>query len=683
MSRLLDAALNYARRGWPVHPLRPFEKIPATTHGCKDATTDQTRIRAWWRENPDYNIGLRTGVCWFALDVDSGKHADAAEWLESAELPDTITQVTGTGGRHFLFKLPDFQVGNSASKAGSHIDIRGEGGYIVAAPSVHPETKQEYSWDCPDEHPIGEPATAPDWLLDLIRPSIDTKNAVGPAPNTIPKGQQHRTLFEYACSMRSKYGLREEEILPAVLALSKRCEDVPPEGNVVKIVRDVCRRYQPGVSPEYARTSPDAIEPAYTAEDQEVPARLKPQALGERLKLKYQFLNNVGVLYQYTGTHWAQIDSGSIRKLAWDIEPKHTDRKRRGEIADHVVDSCRRDDIEWRNLEKYEVPLSNGVIDVRSMSMRSHRAEDYLQTCIPHSFDSQADCSTWQECLDTYFSGDSDGEAKKEALQEFFGYCLMPHATYKKALLCKGESDCGKSTIPFLLRVLVGHKNACAISVEDMDDSRKRAPLRGKLVNLLTELTSDAMIADGGFKTLVSTEEPIQFDEKFLPPVMDVPIAKHVIVTNTLPTINDRSRGTFNRLLLISFNHVIPLAQQDRAIWDKLREEIGGILHWALYGAQRLYHSGGTFTCVGRAEVEEYRSNQNPIVEWIEEACEVDAEGRAALPDMRERFAKWYGKSVSPQWFAGLLRSAGYEVTASPVHLQGKKARAAIGLRLL
>ena len=682
MSRLLDSALHYARRGWPVHPLRPADKIPATTHGCKDATIDESIIRSWWKQNPNYNIGLATGNGWFALDVDSGKHADAAEWLESAELPDTITQVTGTGGRHFLFQMPaDFLIGNSSGRLPPHIDVRGAGGYIVAAPSIHPQTRHEYAWDAVEDLPTTESATAPEWLLDLIRPTPANYSGFE-IPSVIAEGGRDNTLYKAGCSFRSKFSASDDEVRTMLDGLNLRCVPPLPDRDLDRIAKSVCK-HSPGVSPQFARPSPNTIEPAYTATEEEVPARLKPQALGERLKLKYRFLNNGGVLYQYTGTHWAQIDSGSIRKLAWDIEPKHTDRKRRGEIADHVVDSCRRDDIEWRNLEKYEVPLSNGVIDVRSMSMRSHRAEDYLQTCIPHSFDSQADCSTWQECLDTYFSGDSDGEAKKEALQEFFGYCLMPHATYKKALLCKGESDCGKSTIPFLLRVLVGHKNACAISVEDMDDSRKRAPLRGKLVNLLTELTSDAMIADGGFKTLVSTEEPIQFDEKFLPPVMDVPIAKHVIVTNTLPTINDRSRGTFNRLLLISFNHVIPLAQQDRAIWDKLREEIGGILHWALYGAQRLYHSGGTFTCVGRAEVEEYRSNQNPIVEWIEEACEVDAEGRAALPDMRERFAKWYGKSVSPQWFAGLLRSAGYEVTASPVHFQGRKARASIGLRLL
>ena len=681
MSKLIDAALHYARRGWPVHPLKPLSKLPASKHGCNDATTDERTIRAWWTENPDYNIGLRTGVLWFVLDVDS-KHQDAAEWLESVSLPETITAITGTNGRHFLFRSPDFPVTNSTSKIGPHIDVRGAGGYIVAAPSIHPETRQEYAWDCVDEFPTGHPAGAPQWLLYRLRPTGSQR--LGPAPNIIPHGVQHTTLFKYACSMRSKYGMTEEEILPAVVALSKRCEIVPPERNMVKLVSDVCKRYEPGMSPEYSQPQAeptDVVEAEYEASEVDVPAKLSPNAHADRIMQQHAFLNHNGVLYQYNGTHWAQIDTGTLKHLAIRAEPKHSNMKRRSEIANRIVDESRNDSVRWRNLEKYEIPLLNGVIDVRSMALRAHRRTDYLQSCVPHEYDSSSICPVWQECMDTYFGGDPDQDAKQDALQEFFGYCLMPHATYKKALLCKGESDCGKSTIPYLLRVLAGQQNCCAVGVESMDDPRKRAPLRGKLVNLLTELTSDAMIADGGFKTLVSTEEPILFDEKFLPPVLDVPIAKHVIVTNVLPTINDRSRGTFNRLLLISFNHVIPLAQQDRSIWDKLRGEINGILHWALYGAQRLYLNGGTFTSVGRLEVEEYRASQNPLTEFIESQCDINPEAKVGISDFRDKFSNWYGKRVQPQWFASLVRSAGLEITKNPVYFGTKRDRAVIGVK--
>ena len=264
----------------------------------------------------------------------------------------------------------------------------------------------------------------------------------------------------------------------------------------------------------------------------------------------------------------------------------------------------------------------------------------------------------------------------------------MPHARYKKALIGVGESDCGKSTIPFLLRVLMGGDNMCAVSVEDMDDARKRAPLMGKLVNVLTELSSDAMIADGGFKTLVSTEEPIQFDQKYLPSVMDVPICKHVIITNELPRITDKSAGTFNRLMLIRFNHVIPRHLQDRQVWDRLRAEAAGILSWALEGAARLYHAGGTFTEVGVREIQEYRADQNPIGGFIAEECILPTttdnadEFRAPLREIHARYAIWSGGKASPQHVAKLLQSAGFETGKNAVWFGQIRARPVFGLRL-
>ncbi|ATL69870.1 bifunctional DNA primase/polymerase [Nocardia terpenica] len=69
--RLGDAALVYASWGWPVFPLRPGGKVPATRHGFKDATTDTARIRAWWKAMPGANIGLATGAV-----VDDQQHSD-------------------------------------------------------------------------------------------------------------------------------------------------------------------------------------------------------------------------------------------------------------------------------------------------------------------------------------------------------------------------------------------------------------------------------------------------------------------------------------------------------------------------------------------------------------------------------------------------------------------------------
>ena len=191
------------------------------------------------------------------------------------------------------------------------------------------------------------------------------------------------------------------------------------------------------------------------------------------------------------------------------------------------------------------------------------------------------------------------------------------------------------------------------------------------------------MIADGGFKTLVSTEEPIEFDPKFETPVMEIPICKHVIVTNTKPRIGDRSNATYRRLLLIHFNHVIAEADQNTSIWDRLKEEVPGILTWALRGAARLYASGGSFTDPGAEEVKEYRKEQNPIGSFLEDCCELDPTARTKCTSVVERFRSYSGGRWTPQQIVGLLRQSGFEVSPNPVAIDGQRTRCVFGLRLV
>jgi hypothetical protein len=153
----LDAALAYADRGFAVFPLtwrssagacscgKPCAspcKHPLTAHGLKAATTDAATIRQWWVRWPHANIGVATGRRLLVLDVDGDDAAESLRQLERehGELPATASVRTGRpGGEHRWYRLPDgIVVRNASGKTlGTGIDVRGDGGYVCAPPSVH------------------------------------------------------------------------------------------------------------------------------------------------------------------------------------------------------------------------------------------------------------------------------------------------------------------------------------------------------------------------------------------------------------------------------------------------------------------------------------------------------------------------------------------------------------------
>jgi hypothetical protein len=194
MNELVDVPFQYAARGWRVIPLH----APLADGGCtcgdahtkspgsigkhprhKDwptkASADLKVIAGWQRITPGVNFGVVTGAVSgiFALDIDPAKGGEqtlAALIKKHGALPRTVEQLTGSGGRHLLFKHPGGVLRNGTDRLGPGLDIRGDGGQIVVAPSRH-HSGGFYEWQ-PECAPWEtESVEAPSWLLELARPA--------------------------------------------------------------------------------------------------------------------------------------------------------------------------------------------------------------------------------------------------------------------------------------------------------------------------------------------------------------------------------------------------------------------------------------------------------------------------------------------------------------------------------
>lgn len=172
-----DAAEAYAALGWRVVPIGPRTKHPRLDNWAKAATDDLDTIRSWWTGlYRGHGVGIATGHqsgIW-VLDIDVADGKAGAETLaamnaEHGKLPETVTAITGSGGLHLLFNThPDHPITNGSSRnLGPGLDIRGEGGQIVVAPTIHPNGRP-YRWH-PNRHPWALPvADAPTSLYQLI-----------------------------------------------------------------------------------------------------------------------------------------------------------------------------------------------------------------------------------------------------------------------------------------------------------------------------------------------------------------------------------------------------------------------------------------------------------------------------------------------------------------------------------
>lgn len=186
MRELYEAAVRLAGRGWPVLPVKPQGKEPLTRHGVTDATTNPTKIEAWWRKWPEANVGVACGAPGpTVLDVDQPVQARAIlDRLEPLQAPTAAT----ARGRHLYFA--GLEQGTITLDYG---ELRGRGSYVIAPPSAHP-TGKLYTWLL---SPNGHLPAIPGHLIPAGA-STAGKGTFDAPSDPVPHGGRHDFLKDIA-----------------------------------------------------------------------------------------------------------------------------------------------------------------------------------------------------------------------------------------------------------------------------------------------------------------------------------------------------------------------------------------------------------------------------------------------------------------------------------------------------
>src|SRR5215472_6315945 len=188
MNSLRDAALEWClKRGFSIFPCK--EKIPLTGKGgFKHATKEEKQLREWWSRWPDAQIGVPCGAVNHLLVVDIDG-PQGQEWVRKQNWPQTFTVETSPGHWQYWFRQPPGITTKCSARAiADEVDVRGDGGYVIAPPSIHHETKQAYaplSWDTPR-------ADAPHSLVRFVTAAASSSSPRSIEDDTIPEGKRHQ-----------------------------------------------------------------------------------------------------------------------------------------------------------------------------------------------------------------------------------------------------------------------------------------------------------------------------------------------------------------------------------------------------------------------------------------------------------------------------------------------------------
>jgi len=700
-------ALAYARRGWSAIPIeRGSKKAVVSWKAYQEVRPPEELLRSWFEHQfVGAGVGIVTGRIsgLVVVDIDQPEAAEI-DIMENGGLPDTPTVLTAKG-IHYYFRHPG-QPLNGKLPWG---DLKGDGGYVLAPPTIHPETKRPYSWRVtPKDCPLAE---LPTWMLRLVAAApADGGNGNGPAQvappldGLIPPGQRNDTLASIAGTMRRR-GLRPDEIYPTLWTVNEsRCQ--PP--------LDVAEVWQ--IAESAGRYVPEAsiFDPARLDEElaRELNALPRSDAgNGECLARLYRHT----LLFDHTGQRWLLWDG-----VRWsqdrDGEPqrrvKAAVRQRLASAAKEDTEESRKALVKWalssENRTRMESALklaatepvlaavgeqfdrdemllgcANGVLDLHAGELRPGRPADYLSLSTNVAYDPLATCTRWEQFLAEIFQDDTP---LIRFIRRAVGYTLTGQIREQGLFLCHGTGANGKSVFLAVLHALLGeyaHNASFDTFLDNYGQSGSAATpdlvaLKGARLVTASEVKEDRRMNEARIKSLTGGD-PVTGRPLYGKPMTFIPQFKLWLAVNHRPRILESGPAIWRRIHLVPFLACFPPAVADPDLLAKLRAEAPGILAWAVAGCLGWQAEGLQPPEVVQVATKRYQNEQDVMGSFLDDCCLIGAGNEVTAAALYRTYRNWCeGSGEKPMSSIALGQRLGEQFTR--VHTRTGSAYRGVGL---
>lgn len=698
---MVDHALDAVNHGFSIFPCRSNGKEPACRNGLLDATHSSNKIKRHWAKNPTNNIGITTGeisdIIVLDVDGDQGKRTLRALIERNGPIPKTIQVLTGAG-RHIYFKHPGQPVRNSAGKLGPGLDVRGDGGYVIGAGSMHPSGKRyRYRLDRgPDSVEIAE---APRWLVDLLtrnpprtarqaapkgKPATARATAYGKAAlaaeakqvASTPVGRRNDALNRsaYKCGKLVAAGVIDEDDVLCIL------EDAAEEAglNHSEIGRTIASGLEAGkrqprsidLSNETNASPPRAVDDNPAAAFARELAGLGCTDTDNAQRFARQHAGCAVHCAQkgwmiFDGKRWAADTSkrrvllaqGTARSIATeaahiDGNESRVDRARWSKMSlsksglDRMLDLAvpmMSAPVETFDVDPMLLNVENGTLDLRTGELRRHDPADMITRLVSVAYDPKATAPTFKRFLKKVLNDDPE---LYRFVKRAAGYTLTGSTKDQVFFYLKGRQKNGKSTFVNLIRDMLAdyasHTPTETLLVKQYDNAIPNDLARLQGVRMVTAIESaPGKQLDEARVKAVTGGDPVT--ARFLRGeyFQFFPHFKLWFVANDDPRVRSTDDALWRRIRVIPFDVVIPDDECDPDLPAKLRAELPGILAWAVQGGLEWQRIGLAAPASVMAATTAYRERADHLKRFLAECVMHKDGGQVPSSTFHESYRTW------------------------------------------